>query len=109
MSTATKHPMPIAVYRIWVFTVDALIGGGWPWAPSRYIITMLRPFSRAASGSSNGSAHGAKRRMTRCAAAMPNTVDGGHMAAAEGGSGPGLATAAGGFLCCLAAAAAAAL
>ena len=43
----------------------------------------------------------------RSVRAMPNTVDGGHMGPAGGGSGPGLATAAGGALCCWLATAAA--
>ncbi len=70
-STATKHPMPMAEKRICTSVADALITGlpvaGFTCAPSRYIITMPRPLSRAAPGSSSGSAHGANLRMARWA------------------------------------------
>ena len=63
--------MPMAEKAIWMAVADVLIAGlpvaGFTCAASRYIITMPRPFSRAASGSSSGSAHGANLRMARWA------------------------------------------
>ena len=61
----------MAEKRIWMSVADALSTGfpvaGFTCAASRYIITMPRPFSKAASGSSSGSAHGANLRMARWA------------------------------------------
>ena len=63
--------MPMAEKAICRLACEALIAGcpvaGFTWADSRNIITMDRPFSRAASGSSSGSAHGANLRTARCA------------------------------------------
>jgi hypothetical protein len=64
----------MAENRIWMPVADALTSGfpvaGFTCAPSRYIITIPRPLSSAASGSSSGSAHGANLRMARWAARM---------------------------------------
>src|SRR5579862_3153848 len=73
--TATKQPTPMAVYRIWMPVADGLSSAlsRFPWVASRYVITMPRPFSSAASGSSSGSAHGANLRTARWPTTMMTT------------------------------------
>ncbi len=58
-----------------------------PWTASRYVITTPRPFSRAASGSSSGSAHGANLRTARWPATMI-TMKAARYSAIEAGSLP---------------------